>query len=55
MNVQETIDALIVTLSAIEVHGRQNLDKLLGCIITCERLREQLKQPEPPEETGAEK
>lgn len=30
---KEEIQKIITTLESIEVHGRQNLDKLLACIM----------------------
>lgn len=34
----ETIKSIIATLNRVEVHGKQNLDMLLGCIMALERL-----------------
>lgn len=34
---------LIYTLNSIEVHGKDNLDKLLGCIMILERMQEESK------------
>ena len=33
MMTKEELQQLLITLESIEVHGRVNLDKLLGCII----------------------
>lgn len=34
----DTIQAVIATLNKIEVHGKENLDMLLGCIMLLERI-----------------
>lgn len=36
-------DSLINTLNQIEVKGKDNLDKLLGCIQTLEQLKGMIK------------
>lgn len=36
--VSQTISKTINTLNNIEVHGKQNLDRLLGCILVLENL-----------------
>ena len=36
--VKNKLKALLFTLESIEVHGKQNLDMLLGCILTLESL-----------------
>ena len=43
---------LIVTLNSIEVHGKENLDKLLGCILTLEQMQHgaESKTEEAPED-----
>lgn len=41
---QEILGSLIVTLNKIEVKGKNNLDMLLGCIQTLEKLREKVKE-----------
>lgn len=38
-NMNETIEQLIATLNLIEVHGKENLDMLLGCILTLEQMK----------------
>lgn len=46
-------DSLISTLNAIEVRGKDNLDRLLGCILTIEKLRDMItteKREIKPEE-----
>ena len=35
---KKKIQALIQTLELIEVHGKSNLDMMLGCILTLEDL-----------------
>lgn len=35
---KKKLQALIQTLNLIEVHGKDNLDMLLGCILTLESL-----------------
>lgn len=37
------LDALIQTLNRIEVHGKDNLDMLLGCIQALETINNNLK------------
>lgn len=36
-------NSLIYSLNTIETHGKQNLDTLLGCIQTLEKLRDMVK------------
>ena len=38
-NMNKTIEQLIATLNLIEVHGKENLDMLLGCILTLEQMK----------------
>ena len=38
-NMNEKIEQLIATLNLIEVHGKENLDMLLGCILTLEQMK----------------
>lgn len=45
----ETLERLIYTLNGVEVKGRDNIDKLLGCIMTLESLIEELKERENAE------
>lgn len=40
----DTIKAIISTLNNIEVHGKNNLDMLLGCIMALEQIDAQMKQ-----------
>ena len=35
---ESTIKAIISTLNSIEVRGKDNLDKLLGCIMVLENM-----------------
>jgi hypothetical protein len=35
---KKTIQAVLRTLDAVTVSGRQNMDMLLGCILTLEKL-----------------
>ena len=35
---QDRIDAVIVTLGKVEVHGKDNLSRLLGCIQELEKM-----------------
>lgn len=35
----EKIEQLIATLNLIEVRGKENLDMLLGCILTLEQMK----------------
>lgn len=52
MNIQATIQAVINTLGKIEVKGRENLDYLLGAILTLEQIQKALTAPkEEPEIT----
>ena len=36
---KEKIEQLIQTLNCIEVKGKENLDMLLGCILTLEQMK----------------
>ena len=53
---KEIFDRLIYTLGQIEVRGRDNLDMLLGCINTLEKLKsmitEETREIQPEEEPG---
>jgi len=48
----DTIQAIISTLNKIEVHGKDNLDMLLGCIMLLERMNTQSQEPSAEEETA---
>lgn len=39
---EQTIRSVILTLDNIEVHGKKNLDRLLGSIQTLEQLLDEL-------------
>lgn len=41
---KEIFDRLIFTLGRIEVRGKDNLDMLLGCINTLEKLKGMIKE-----------
>ena len=40
----EQIKKIIATLGNIEVHGKNNLDMLLGCIMALEQIESQIEQ-----------
>ena len=46
---QQMLNAVINTLNSIEVKGKDNLDKLLGCINALEQM---MAQAEKGEENG---
>lgn len=39
---ESTIRSIIYTLDKIEVHGRQNIDSMLGCMQALDRLLQQV-------------
>ena len=39
---------VIATLGSIEVHGKNNLDMLLGCLMALEQIDAQMEQEEKP-------
>lgn len=41
---ESRIERIISTLNNIEVHGKNNLDMLLGCIMALEQTDAQMKQ-----------
>lgn len=41
---ESRIERIISTLNNIEVHGKNNLDMLLGCIMALEQIDAQMKQ-----------
>ena len=43
MDILQALNAVIKTLGCVEVRGRDNLDRLLGSIITAEKIRDALK------------
>lgn len=48
----QIIKSLIITLEKIEVRGKDNLDMLLGCIQTLEKLLETIKEAQEKEVAG---
>lgn len=40
---KELLDTLIHSLNQVEVHGKKNLDIMLGCIQTLEQLKGMVK------------
>lgn len=46
------IQKIITTLESIEVHGRQNLDKLLACIMFLDGKVKELEKAESEEDNG---
>ena len=40
---KEIFDKLIFSLGRVEVRGKENMDILLGCIQTLEKLRDMIK------------
>lgn len=40
----QTLKKVIATLGSIEVHGKSNLDMLLGCIMALEQIESQIEQ-----------
>ena len=50
MDILEFLNTLIATLDEITVKGKDNLDKLLGCIISAENMRGTIKNGLEPKE-----
>ena len=50
----DTIQAIISTLNKIEVHGKDNLDMLLGCIMLLERMITAPEEDKPEEKEVTE-
>lgn len=50
----ETLKKVIATLGNIEVHGKNNLDMLLGCIMALEQIDAQMKQEAKKKEETAD-
>lgn len=48
----DTIKMIISTLNKIEVHGKDNLDMLLGCIMLLERMSTQSQEQSAEEESA---
>ena len=42
----DTLSMIIHTLNKIEVHGKQNLDMLLGCITVLENMLSEINSEE---------
>ena len=42
---QERLNAIKTTLNLIEVHGAENMSRLLGCIMELDRLIENTEVP----------
>lgn len=51
---KEKIEMVIRTLNNIEVHGKSNLDMLLGCIMALEQIDAQMKQEKKKKEETAD-
>ena len=51
---EKILDRLIYTLGTIEVKGKENMDALLGCILTLEQLKAKLSQEVDGGDTGNE-
>lgn len=49
---KKKLQQLITTLDSIEVHGKNNLDKLLACIMFLESEVKALEKAESEEENG---
>lgn len=47
----EFLQTLIATLNDIEVKGKQNMDRLLGCILACEHELAKIQAEESTGET----
>lgn len=50
----DTIQAVITTLNKIEVHGKNNLDMLLGCIMALEQIYAQMEREAKSKEETAD-
>lgn len=50
MDITSTIQLVISTLNDVEVKGKDNLDKLLGCILTLECIVSQPKEKDTSNE-----
>lgn len=51
---KKILNDLIYSLNQVEVHGKQNLDILLGCIQTLEQLKGMVKTVTTQEEVTAD-
>lgn len=45
-NDKNTLRAVVNTLNTIEVKGRENMDRLLGCIMALEHIMAQQEEPQ---------
>lgn len=45
-----TLEDIIRTLNSIEVHGKENMDKLLGVILALEAMQQAQSNPSKKEE-----
>lgn len=43
---KETIEAVLKTLNSMPVQGKNNMEKMLGCILALESLLKELRQDE---------
>ena len=48
----DLFDSIIYSLNALEVHGKNNLDILLGCIIALEKLKKELNTAKEETDNG---
>lgn len=42
MDIEKIIERVLITLNAVEVRGKSNMDKLLGCINALETVQDAL-------------
>jgi len=47
---KQKIEQLLLTLNSIEVHGKDNMDKLLACIVFLEAELKEMDKPKESEE-----
>lgn len=48
-DIMKTIARIIYTINQVDVRGKENMDKLLGCIQALEGLQERLKDEKEKE------
>lgn len=46
---EEKLKAILGTLEKIDVRGRDNMDRMLGCILTLEQMIHELEEPKEGE------
>lgn len=46
---EEKLKAILGTLEKIDVRGRDNMDRMLGCMLTLEQMIHNLEKPEEGE------